>query len=119
MIKPIKTEKQYDQALAYIYELMQQKLKTNSEAANELEVYSILVKEYESKHYPMPLPNPIEVIKFRLEQMGLGSSDLNVITGNRSRKSEILNGKRKLSLTVIRALHDKLKIPAEILIASY
>ena len=74
---------------------------------------------YEEEHYPIPLPHPIEAIKFRLEQMGLKESELNKILGSRSRKHDILNGKRKLSLAMIRKLHNKLNIPAETLIAEY
>jgi HTH-type transcriptional regulator/antitoxin HigA len=119
MIKPVKTKKDYEAALERCYELMQKEIKANSEIANELEVLSILVKNYEEKHYPVPQPNPIEAIKFRLEQSGLDEKELNKILGGRSRKSEILNGKRKLSLNMIRELHDKLKISGDILIAEY
>jgi HTH-type transcriptional regulator/antitoxin HigA len=119
MIKPVKTKKDYEAALERCYELMQKEIKANSKIANELEVLSILVKNYEEKHYPVPQPNPIEAIKFRLEQSGLDEKELNKILGGRSRKSEILNGKRKLSLNMIRELHDKLKISGDILIAEY
>jgi HTH-type transcriptional regulator/antitoxin HigA len=119
MLKPVKNKKQYEEALARCYELMQKKLKPGSEESDEFEVLSLLVSKYEDKHYPIPPPTPIEAIKFRLEQMGMKPSDLNSIIGYRSRKSEILNGKRKLSLRMIRALHDKLNIPAETLIAEY
>lgn len=119
MLKPIKTKKDYEAVLQRIYELMQKDLKTGSALSDELEVLSILVEAYEKKHYPIPPPHPIEAIKFRLEQSGMGEKELNKILGSRSRKSEILSGKRKLSLNMIRELHEKLKIPAETLIASY
>jgi HTH-type transcriptional regulator/antitoxin HigA len=119
MIKPVKTNREYETALQRCYELMQQDVKASSELADELEVLSILVKAYEEKHYPVPLPHPIEAIKHRLEQSGLDEKELNKILGGRSRKSEILSGKRKLSLNMIRELHEKLKIPAETLIANY
>ena len=119
MIKPIKTEKQYQQALKTIYSLLQQNLKPNSERANELEVLSILVKNHEEKNYPMPKPHPIEAIKFRLEQMGEDEKMLNKILGTRSRKSEILSGKRKLNLDMIRKINSLLHIPAEVLIKAY
>jgi HTH-type transcriptional regulator/antitoxin HigA len=119
MLRPIKNKKQYQAALARCYELMQKKLKARSEEGDEFEVLLLLISQYEDKHYPIPPPTPIEAIKFRLEQMGMKVSDLNSIIGYRSRKSEILNGKRKLSLRMIRALHDKLNIPAETLIAAY
>ena len=119
MLRPIKTESQYEDALERIYELMQMELVPDSNESDELEVLSLLVKEYENEHYPVPQPHPIEAIKFRLDQMGMTEKDLSEILGYRSRKSEILSGKRKLSLSMIRKLHEKLKIPAEVLIQDY
>lgn len=119
MLKPIKTKKEYGAALARVYELMQKDLKAGSKLSDELEVLSILVEAYEKEHYPIPPPHPIEAIKFRLEQMGIDEKELTRILGGRSRKSEILNGRRKLSLNMIRELHKKLSIPAETLIAAY
>jgi len=119
MLKPIKTEQQYDDALARVYELMQMEIKENSSIADELEVLSILVKEFELQHYPIPSPNPLEAIKFRLDQMGLSEKQLGDILGYRSRKSEILSGKRKLSLAMIRKLNEILHIPADVLIQAY
>ncbi|MFI4963674.1 MAG: type II toxin-antitoxin system HigA family antitoxin [Legionellales bacterium] len=119
MIKPIKSKKDYEEALARIYALMQKDLKEGSKQADELEVLSMLVKEYETEHYPVPKPKPIEAIKFRIEQMGLSESKLSDIFGYRSRKSEILSGKRKLSLPMIRKLHEQLSIPADVLIQDY
>jgi HTH-type transcriptional regulator / antitoxin HigA len=119
MLKPVKTKKDYEAALQHIYVLMQKDLKPGSKSADELEVLSILVEAYEKKHYPVPPPHPLEAIKFRLEQLGLSETELTSLLGGRSRKSEILSGRRKLSLVMIRELHDKLKIPAETLIAAY
>jgi HTH-type transcriptional regulator/antitoxin HigA len=119
MLKPIKTEDQYNQALARVYELMQTEVREDSLESDELEILSILVKEYENEHYPIPSPNPLEAIKFRLDQMGLSEKELGNILGYRSRKSEILSGKRKLSLTMIRKLNEVLHIPAEVLIQVY
>lgn len=119
MIKPVKTKKDYEAALQRCYDLMQKNIKQNTPEADELEILSILVENYEQKHYPVPPPNPLEAIKFRLEQTGLDEKELTQILGGRSRKSEILSGKRKLSLNMIRELHDKLNIPAETLIAEY
>ena len=116
-IKPIKTKKDYHQALKRIEELWG--VKENTPAGDEFEVLFTLVESYEEKHYPIPPPHPIEAIKFQLEQMGLDEKELNKILGGRSRKSEILSGRRKLSLNMIRELHNKLKIPAETLIAEY
>ncbi|MFS2187763.1 type II toxin-antitoxin system HigA family antitoxin [Mucilaginibacter sp. Mucisp84] len=119
MLKPIKSEEQYEAALAHIYELMQQDIKEGSPMSDELEVMSILVKEYELEHYPIPSPNPIDAIKFRLDQMGLSEKELGELLGYRSRKSEILSGKRKLSLAMIRKLNEVLHIPAKVLIQAY
>jgi HTH-type transcriptional regulator/antitoxin HigA len=82
-------------------------------------VLSILIKEFENEHYPISQPNPLDAIRFRLEQMNMTESDLSEILGARSRKSEILSGKRKLSLSMIRKLHKKLHIPSQILIQEY
>ena len=119
MIKPIKTDKQYELALKRAYSLMQKNLKVNSPESDELEILSILVKEYEHEHFPMPKPNPLEAIRFRLEQQGMTEGELSEILGHRSRKSEILSGKRKLSLAMIRKLNEILNIPAEVLIQAY
>jgi HTH-type transcriptional regulator/antitoxin HigA len=119
MLKPIKTDGQYEVALERLYELMQTAILEGSEEEAEFEVLTLLIKEYERITYPIEPPHPLEAIKFRLEQLGMKESDLNKILGNRSRKSDILNGRRKLSLSMIRALHQKLNISAETLISSY
>src|ERR1700749_3968093 len=106
MLRPIKTEDQYNSTLARVYDLMQMDLKENSEESDELEVLSILVETYETEHYPIPSPSPLEAIKFRMEQMGISEKELSEILGYRSRKSEILSGKRKLSLAMIRKLNE-------------
>lgn len=116
-IKPIKTKKDYHKALKRIEELWG--AKENTPAGDEFEVLFTLVEVYEEKHYPIPPPHPIEAIRFRLEHMGVDEKTLIQILGGRSRKSEILSGRRKLSLAMIRELHDKLNIPAETLIAAY
>lgn len=119
MLKPIKTEKEYDDALAHVYELMQTDIIEGSDASDELEVLSLLIKEYESAHYPISFPNPIEAIRFRMEQMNMSENELSDLLGTRSRKSEILSGKRKLSLSMIRTLAAALHIPANVLIQAY
>jgi HTH-type transcriptional regulator/antitoxin HigA len=119
MLKPIKNDQQYEEALERVYMLMQKDIHPDSKQSDELEVLSILVKEYEQEHYVLPKPNPIAAIKFRLEQMNMSESQLGDILGYRSRKSEILSGKRKLSLAMIRKLNDVLNIPAASLIQAY
>ncbi len=116
-VKPIKTKKDYQAALKRVEELWG--AKENTPEDDEFEVLFTLVEAYEEKHYPIPPPHPIESIKFRIEQGQLDDKELTKILGGRSRKSEILSGTRKLSLKLIRALHQKLKIPAETLIAEY
>jgi len=119
MLKPIKNSQQYEDALARVYALMQKNIKPDSKESDELEILSILIKEYENEHYPVPKPNPLEAIKFRLDQMNMSEAELSEILGYRSRKSEILSGKRKLNLTMIRKLTEKLHIPADVLIQAY
>ena len=115
----IKTETQYEDACERAYELLHSNLVEGTPEGNEFELLTLLIDEYQKKHHPILPPHPIDAIKFRLEQMGLSEAELNKILGSRSRKSEILSGKRKLSLAMIRILHEKLKIPAESLIAAY
>jgi HTH-type transcriptional regulator/antitoxin HigA len=116
-IKPIKTKKDYQKALKRIEELWGSK--ENTPEGDEFEVLFTLVEAYEEKHYPVPPPHPIEAIKFRMDQGEIDEKELTKILGGRSRKSEILSGRRKLSLNMIRALNKKLKIPAESLISAY
>ena len=86
---------------------------------DELEVLGMLIDKYEQEHYPIDFPDPIEAIKFRMEQLGYSQSDLANVVGLKSRASEILNKKRKLTLEMIRNLHDTLNIPTDVLIQSY
>ena len=113
-IYPIHTELDYDRALSRIDEIFN--AKTGTQEGDELEVLGILIEEYEKKHFPIDAPNPIEAIKFRMEQLGMSQSDLARLVGSKSRASEILTGKRNLSLRVMRLLNKKLGIPAEILL---
>jgi HTH-type transcriptional regulator/antitoxin HigA len=119
MLKPIKNNKEHENALARVYRLMQLKLKPNSKESDELEVLSILIETYEKANYPIEPPNPIDAILFRLDQMGMSQSDLGRLLGSRSRASEILKGKRKLSIGMIRKLNKELGISAKTLIQEY
>ena len=119
MIKPIKNKKQYESYLHKAYMLMQKGLRPNSKYSDELELLSILIEVYEKKHYPVAPPHPIDAILFRLDQLGMKKSQLKDILGHRSRINEILSGKRKLSLAMIRNLNAALNIPAEVLIQDY
>lgn len=119
MLKVIKTEDQYEEALSRIYELMQLDLPEDSPLSDELDALALFVEDYERRHYPIAPPSPIEAITFRLEQLGKEKSELTKILGTRARQSEILSGKRKLSLEMIRKLHAALGIPAQSLIMAY
>ena len=117
MIKPIKNESEYQSALVRLEEIFDAKQGTNK--GDELEVLSILINNYENEHFPIESPDPIEAIKFRMDQLGIKQKDLAKIIGYKSRVSEIINKKRKLSLGMIRKLHHKLNIPTEVLIQEY
>jgi len=119
MLKPIKTKKQYESALERIYNLMQKNIKAKTKESDELEILSILVEKFEDENFKFYLPDPVEAIKFRMESMGLSQNDLSEYLGYKSRVSEILNKKRKLSLPMIRTLNEKLKIPLETLVRDY
>jgi len=113
-IQPIHTEKDYENALARIEEIFD--AESGTKEGDELEILGILIDEYEKKHFPIEAPTPIEAIKFRMDQLGLEQKDLAKILGSKSRASEILSGKRSLSLRQIKILYRKLGIPAEVLI---
>jgi HTH-type transcriptional regulator / antitoxin HigA len=113
-INPLHTETDYKNAISRIEEIFDSKHGTP--LGDELEVLGILVDEFEKRHFPIDSPDPIEAVKFRLEQLGMTQSDFAKLIGSRSRASEILSGKRTLSLRIIRLLNRKLSIPAEVLL---
>lgn len=116
-LKPIKTEQDYKQALERLDDIFD--AKPNSKEGDELEILGILIEKYENENFPIELPDPIEAIKFRMEQLNFSQNDLAKIIGLKSRASEILNKKRRLSLEMIRNLSEKLHIPSEVLIQEY
>ena len=116
-IKIIKTEEEYNKALKRLEVIFD--APENSPEGDEAELLGILIERYEDEHYPIEAPDPIEAIKFRMEQMNMNNHDLAKVIGYKSRVSEIFNRKRKLTLKMIRNLHDKLKIPYDSLIADY
>jgi len=116
-IKAIKNEQDYDQALERLEQIFHAQIDTPE--GDEAEVLSILIEKYEDVHYPIGMPDPIEAIKFRMEQMNMNQKDLAVIVGFTSRVSEILNKKRKLTLGMIRKLSTALHIPTEVLVQDY
>jgi len=116
-IKPIKTKKDYEQALARLEVIFEAKKGTPK--GDELELLGMLVDNYENEKFPIGFPDPVEAIKFRMEQLGYTQTDFAKVVGLKSRASEILNRKRKLSLEMIRQIHDSLNIPTEVLIQAY
>jgi HTH-type transcriptional regulator/antitoxin HigA len=114
-IRPIKTEQDYNSAIKRIEELWGAKKDTPK--GDELDLLVTLVESYEMKHYPIAPPDPIDAIKFRMEQMDMTKDDMVKYLGSQSRVSEILNRKRKLTLKMVKSLYKGLKIPAEILLA--
>jgi HTH-type transcriptional regulator / antitoxin HigA len=113
-IKPIRTKRDYGAALAEVERLWGSKSGTRD--GDRLDVLATLIDAYEAEHYPMDPPDPIEAIKFRMEQQGLTRRDLEAIIGTRTRIAEVLNRKRGLSIAMIRRLHEHLGISAEVLI---
>jgi HTH-type transcriptional regulator/antitoxin HigA len=116
-IKPIKTELDYQDALKRLELIFDAPLNTTE--GDEMEILSVLIDNYEKIHFPIDMPDPIEAIKFRMEQMNYNNHDLAQIIGLKSRVSEILSKKRKLSITMIRKLHNALSIPTDVLVQEY
>ena len=110
----IKNEEDYNRAISRIEQLMDAEAGTAQ--MDELELLTVLVEMYEERHFPINWPDPIDAIKFRMEQLGLGQKDMGPFIGNKSKVSEVLNGKRPLTLAMMRALHKGLGIPAEVLL---
>ena len=114
-LKPIRNKTHYNQALERINELWG--AKRNTAKGDELDVLMLLVEKYEEEHYPIPPSDPVEAIKFLMEQKGLTRKDLEPYLGTRARVSEVLNKKRNLTLPMIKKLHEGLNIPYNCLIA--
>ena len=113
-IKPIRSERDYEAALDRISELMD--TEADSPEGDELDVLVDLVELYESKQVPMGYPSPIAAIEFRMEQAGLRPADLASFIGSRAKVSEVLSGKRAITMPMARALHEHLGIPADVLL---
>ena len=116
-IKPIRNEADYRLALERLEVIFD--AKRNTEEGDELEILAIVIDNYETDNFPIGMPDPISAINFRMEQMGLKQKDLVEMIGFKSRVSEIMNKKRKLTLDMIRKLNEKLHIPTEVLIQDY
>src|SRR6266516_325219 len=113
-VRPIRTKRDYEAALKEVERLWA--AKTGTSDGDRLDVLATLIDVYEAEHFPMDPPDPIEAIKFRMEQQGLTRRDLEEIIGTRTRISEVLNRKRGLSVGMIRRLHERLGISADVLI---
>jgi len=116
-IKVIKAEEDYNKALKRLEVIFDAPV--NTPEGDEAELLGILIGKYEDEHYPIEAPDPIEAIKFRMEQMDMNKKDLAKIIGYKSRVTEIFTRKRKLNLKMIRRLHEKMNIPYESLISEY
>ncbi len=113
-LKPVRTKADYKRAYAEVERLWG--AKTGTPEGDRLDILATLIDAYETEHYPLDPPDPIEAIKFRMEQQGLSRKDLEPLIGTRTRVAEVLNRKRGLSIGMIRRLHDHLGISAEVLI---
>jgi len=116
-LRPIKSKKDYQLALDRLEIIFD--AKAGSSQGDELEILSMLIDNYEQAQHPVDFPDPIEAIKFRMEQLGYSQNDLANVVGLKSRASEILNKKRKLTLEMIRNLHNTLHISTDVLIQNY
>ena len=114
-----KDKKNYRAYLEWADKMFDKKVKPNSAEGELLQVILILIKDYEDKHYVINVPNPIEAIKYRMEQQGLSNKDLAQILGFKSRVSDIFKNTRKLNLSMIRKLYSELHIPLETLVKEY
>ena len=118
--KILKTEKEYNEACKKIYDLINSSenfIEPNSPEGEEIELLSLLVEKYEQENYPIEAPNPIGAIKFRMEQMNLKQTDIAPLFGGKTRISEVLNGKRPLTLKMIILLNRYLGISLESLVS--
>ena len=113
-VKPIRSEADHEAAMAEVETLWG--APNGTPEGDRLDVLATLIDAYEAKHYPMDPPDPVEAIKFRMEQMGMTRKDLEGVIGTRTRIAEVLNRKRGLSIGMIRRLHERLGISAEVLI---
>ena len=116
-IRPIRSKADYKATLKEISALMELDPKLGTPQGDRLDVLTTLVQAYEAKHLPITSPDPVEAIKFRMEQSGLSAKDLEPMIGKSNRLYEVLNRKRPLTLAMIRRLHQSLGIPADVLIA--
>lgn len=118
-MRPIRTEKEYEAALAEIEPYFSKEPKAGSEAADRFDLLALLIEDYERRQWPVEPADPIDVIEFKMQSAGLTQSDLAELLGSRARASEVLRRKRRLSLPMIRRLVAEWHLPAETLIGPY
>ena len=116
-VEVIKTKAQHQKSLMRFEEIFL--AKANTKEGKEAQLLALVIKDYEDKHFKIEAPDPVEAIKYRMEQMNLSKKELGEILGYSSRVSEVLSRKRKLTLEMVRNLHEKLNIPLESLIQAY
>ena len=116
-VKPIKDEEAYQLALTRLEQIFD--APENTPEGDEAEILSLLIENYENRHYPIEAPDPIEAVKIRMEELGLKQRDMVGVLGGKSRVSEVLNRKRKLTVEMIRNLTEKLNLSASILVKDY
>lgn len=113
-LKPIKSNKQYNQYLCWVNEQFNKSVKADSTAGNQLEIVLLLIKKYEDENYPIPSPDPIEVIKMKMEEKGIRNKDLVGLIGSKSYVSALLNKRKPLTLEIAKIFHRHLGVPASV-----
>ena len=116
-LKIIKTKKQYEQYLNWVDAQFYKKVKSNTPQGEKLQVALLLIKQYEDANYPIPLPDPIDAIKFKMDELGLKNKDLVGKVGSKGYVSSLLNKRKPLTLELAKLFHQELKIPAEVLLS--
>jgi HTH-type transcriptional regulator/antitoxin HigA len=116
-LKIIKTKKQYEQSLDWVDVQFEHKVKSNTPQGEKLQVALLLIKQYEDANYPIPLPDPIDAIKFKMDELGLKNKDLVGKVGSKGYVSSLLNKRKPLTLELAKLFHQELNIPAEVLLS--
>jgi HTH-type transcriptional regulator/antitoxin HigA len=116
-LKIIKTKKQYEQSLDWVDVQFEHKVKSNTPLGEKLQVALLLIKQYEDANYPIPLPDPIDAIKFKMDELGLKNKDLVGKVGSKGYVSSLLNKRKPLTLELAKLFHQELNIPAEVLLS--
>ncbi len=116
-LKPIKSKKDYELLLDHVDGLFDRKVKPNSSEGEQLQIALLLIKDYEDKHFPIPVPDPLDAIRLKMEEKGLRNKDLVGDFGSKGYISAVLSGKKPLTLELAKLFYQKLGIPAEVLLS--